>query len=255
MMHNSTNRFADRVENYVKFRPRYPGEFVNHLIIEQVLKQDTIVADVGSGTGFSAQPILEYGNTVYGVEPNEPMRSAGEKFLAQYVNFISIDGTAEQTTLPNNSVDLVIAGQAFHWFDQDKCKTEFQRILKPAGHLLLMWNERLTVTTPFLTEYENLLLKHSTDYTDINHINITPKLIAEFFSPNRVEKHEIENIQTVDYDGLEGRLMSCSYVPNYGEEGHEAMLTDLRMLYEQFEVNGKLDFIYLTRMYYGLLAS
>lgn len=253
-MSNSTERFANRVANYVKYRPSYPREFVDHLIRIEALKPDYVVADIGSGTGLSALPLIEQGNHVYCVEPNEPMRIAGEEYLQQYKNFTSIDGTAEHTTLEDDSVDLIVAGQAFHWFDRITTRREFERILRPEGMVLLMWNERLIDASPFLHEYEQFLLTHGTDYSEINHVHVTPDVIERFFEPNEVMTHEFENIQTVDYDGLEGRVMSCSYVPNYGDTGHAELIDALRELHKLHAVDGKVDFIYMTKMFYGKLA-
>ncbi|MGZ6555184.1 MAG: class I SAM-dependent methyltransferase, partial [Bacteroidia bacterium] len=144
------NRFSNRVENYVKFRPDYPAEIIPFLKQHLILNSESVVADIGSGTGISAELFLKNGNVVYGVEPNKEMREAGERLLKGYPNFYSVDATAENTTLPTDDIDLIIAGQAFHWFDKQKCRTEFHRILKPTGTVILMWNDRRTDTTPFL---------------------------------------------------------------------------------------------------------
>ena len=100
---------------------------------------------------------LENGNEVFGVEPNELMRSAGVEFLAGFPKFRSISGTAENTTLSDGSVDLVVTAQAFHWFDPEKARAEFKRILKENGFVALIWNERQLNTTPSLAEYEQFL--------------------------------------------------------------------------------------------------
>src|ERR1041385_6863394 len=150
MTHNSTERFSDRVENYVKYRPHYPREILTALEQLAGLTPTCALADIGSGTGISAELFLEYGNAVYGIEPNNAMRKAGEAYLSRFPKFKSIDGTAETTMLSDASVDLIIAGQAFHWFDVERSRTEFKRILKPGGWAALFWNDRQTDTTPFL---------------------------------------------------------------------------------------------------------
>jgi SAM-dependent methyltransferase len=128
-----TERFSGRAEGYAKYRPGYPGEVLGLLEERCGFDRVWIVADVGSGTGNLARLFLENGNAVYGVEPNEEMRGAGERALASYERFVSLAGTAEATTLPDGSVDLVSAGQAFHWFDRERTREEFRRILKPGG--------------------------------------------------------------------------------------------------------------------------
>ncbi len=137
-----TKRFSTRVDNYVRYRPTYPREIIELLQKECNVTPDSIIADVASGTGIFTRLLLENGNRVYGVEPNPDMRRAGEQFLAQYPHFTSVAGMAEATTLPDQSVDLVTAAQAAHWFDRGKARREFLRILKPQGWTVLLWNER-----------------------------------------------------------------------------------------------------------------
>src|SRR3954462_7304824 len=117
MASDSTDRFSDRVEHYIRSRPSYPDALFDFLRKELRLAPDWAIADIGSGTGISSKPFLQNGNTLYGIEPNAPMRQAAERLLGSFPNFRSIDGTAEGTTLANGSVDLIVAAQAFHWFD------------------------------------------------------------------------------------------------------------------------------------------
>src|SRR6266446_9260655 len=109
-----TERFSNRVENYIRYRPGYPKEIIELLKAECGLFPQSVVADAGSGTGLLAKLFLENGNLVFGIEPNREMRAAGERLLQAYPRFTSIAGTAEATTLPGQSVDFVTAGQAFH---------------------------------------------------------------------------------------------------------------------------------------------
>src|SRR5438552_226529 len=127
-MNNSTTRFSNRVEQYVKYRPSYPKEIIPFLENTIDLNPSFVIADIGSGTGISSKIFLANGNTVYAVEPNNEMRNKAEELLWQYDSFISINGTAEQTTLADTSADMIVAGQAFHWFDAVKAKIEFRRI-------------------------------------------------------------------------------------------------------------------------------
>src|SRR5579885_3110804 len=128
-----TRRFSDRVENYVRYRPHYPDGVLDVLRTETGLTPTAVVADVGSGTGISAKLFLRNGNLVLGVEPNREMREAAERLLSDYPHFTSVAGTAEATTLPDRSVDYAVAAQAFHWFDHDRARHEFARILHPGG--------------------------------------------------------------------------------------------------------------------------
>lgn len=250
---NATSRFSDRAENYVLYRPGYPAEVIRELKAECGLKPSHVVADIASGTGIWTRLLLENGNPVFGVEPNAEMREAGERLLAAFRKFISLAGTAEATTLADRSVDFVTAAQAAHWFDRQKSRREFVRILKPGGWLVLLWNERLTDSTPFLRDYEQLLLKYGTDYQDIRHEHTTSE-VNQFFDPAPFQQRAFEMRQEFDYVGVEGRLLSSSYAPGPDHPQHLPMLRELRRIFDAHSVSGRATFEYKTRLYFGRLS-
>lgn len=249
---NPTQRFSSRVNNYVRYRPGYPREVLDLLKKECSLTAGSLIADIASGTGIFTQMLLENGNRVFGVEPNAEMSRAGEEFLRSYSRFTSIAGTAEATTLPDQSVDIVTAAQAAHWFDRQKARREFVRILKAGGWCVLLWNERRTDTTPFLRDYEQLLLTYGTDYQEVRHERTTAE-IAGFFSPSPFRSSALEMCQHVDYAGLEGRLLSSSYTPTPDHANYESMLRELRRTFDAHEINGRVSLDYNTLVYYGQL--
>jgi SAM-dependent methyltransferase len=253
-MSDPTMRFSTRVEAYVRYRPGYPPEIVRLLERECGLTPGSLIADVGSGTGILAELFLKNGNRVVGVEPNREMREASGRLLAGYPGFASVDARAEATTLPDASVDLVTAGQAFHWFDRPAARREFARILEPAGWVVLIWNVRRKTTTPFLRAYERLLLTHSIDYRTVDHENVTDAMIAEFFRPGSCTLRTFENRQLFDCAGLEGRLMSSSYVPEPGHPNHAPMLAELRAIFAAHQQDGMVSFDHDTKVYAGRLT-
>ncbi len=250
---NTLSRFSDRVDNYIKYRPDYPDEIVTFLKENNLLTEESILADIGSGTGISAEPFLNNGNKVYGIEPNKEMRVAAEKLLVEFKNFKSLDATAENTTLENNSIDLIIAGQAFHWFDKEKSKNEFKRILKQDGTVVLMWNDRRTDSTPFLREYEDFLNQFATDYLEVNHKNIDETVFNNFFGKQNYALKSFDNYQYFDFEGLKGRVLSSSYMPNQEHKDYALMIEELKELYTRFEKNGQVVLEYDTNIYYGKL--
>ncbi len=245
-----TKRFSSRVENYVKYRPHYPREVIEILREVCGLMRDWRVADIGSGTGISTELFLTNGNPTYGVEPNQPMREAAESCLKEYTGFTSVDGTAEETTLPDSSVELVVAGQAFHWFDRARAKVEFRRILKPGGWVALMWNRRRK-DMPFLAEYEELSRTFSPDYDKVDGTNVTDEMFAEFFSPNVYQFRACEHGRLQDYEALKGGLLSSSYSPEPGHPNHEPMIAELEKLFARHERDGRVRFEYDTQVYVG----
>jgi SAM-dependent methyltransferase len=251
---NSTERFSDRVEHYARYRPRYPTAVLDVLRAEIGLTSAWTIADIGSGTGISAELFLQNGNTVYGVEPNKPMREAAERLLAGYPRFHSIAAAAEATTLADPVVDCVVAAQAFHWFDVLKTRAEFIRILRPSGWAVLMWNTRRLDATPFLRAYEELLLEYGTDYQRVRHDRIDDDAIKNFFGQRGCGLRSMENRQELTLEGLRGRLLSSSYVPAAGAPRHDAMLETLARLFDDHQTSGRVCLEYDTQLFYGQLT-
>jgi ubiquinone/menaquinone biosynthesis C-methylase UbiE len=249
-MPDPTERFSTRVNDYVRYRPTYPAGVIDRLRDECGLTRDSVVADVASGTGIFTKLLLENGNRVYGVEPNVDMRRAGEQFLAGYPKFTSVAGTAEATTLADHSVDMVTAAQAAHWFKRDMARREFLRILRAGGFVALLWNQRRVGSTPFLRDYEQLLLTYGTDYKEVRHERTTDA-IEEFFAPSAYKTAQLEITQDVDYEGLKGRLVSSSYTPPQGHEHYGPMLSELQRIFERHHVGGRVGLDYDTLIYWG----
>jgi SAM-dependent methyltransferase len=251
---NPTERFSDRAQSYLKFRPHYPREIIPYLIATAGLSKEDVVADIGSGTGFLSELFLEQGNIVYGVEPNKEMREAGESYLNHYSNFRSISGTAEHTPLRDHSIDFVVAGQAFHWFEPEPFRRECARMLRNKAIVCLVWNQRDFQSTKFLQEYEDLLKKYSEDYQKIRHDNITRDDLQSFFGAREINSVQFPYIQHLDFDGLKGRLLSSSYVPMKGHPLYEEMLGTLEQSFITHNKDGKIELVYVTKVYWSTLA-
>ena len=250
----STHRFADRVDNYVKYRPHYPQEMLDFLLTEKIITTNSVVADIGSGTGISSELFLKLNLEVYGVEPNKEMRQAAENSLKSYKNFHSIEASAERTSLKDRCVDVIIVGQAFHWFDKELCKQEFKRILKPNGHVVLMWNDRRTDSSDFLRSYEDFLQACSTDYQNVNHKNTQEeKILTAFFGEGKYKEKWFYNFQEVDFAGLKGRVLSSSYMPNEGHQDYDHMIYCLKKVFARYQQNNLVRLDYDTKIYYGQL--
>jgi SAM-dependent methyltransferase len=242
------------VDAYVKYRPSYPAELLETLRAHCGLTEHSVVADIGSGTGISTRLFLSHGNRVYGVEPNVDMRSAAEGLLSEYPEFVSKNGRAEATGLDPAAIDFVVAAQAFHWFDRDACRREFIRILRPGGWVVLLWNVRLSDTTAFLRAYELLLRQHAEDYASVNHKDVVSESsIAEFFRPGSFGAESFASHQTLDFEGLFGRAMSASYVPELGTPRHAAFAAELRAIFDAHAEDGRVRIEYATRLFWGRL--
>lgn len=249
-MSNNLERFSSRVGNYVRYRPGYPAEVVELLRQECGLNTQSVIADLGSGTGKLAELFLRNGNQVFGVEPNTAMRQAGELLLRDFPNFASIDATAEHTTLNNSSIDVVTAGQAFHWFDVEQTKHECRRILKPSGSIALIWNDRKLQSTPFLDDYEKLLIDFGTDYGEVRHDRAVAA-IEQFFAPQPVKLRSFPNKQIFDLDGLKGRVFSSSYTPEPDHPSFAPMVKRLEEIFARHQQDGAVTFEYDTKVFFG----
>jgi len=247
-----TARFSDRVDNYVRYRPGYSAEVIELLRSECGLRPSHLIADIASGTGLFTRLLLENGNSVFAVEPNAEMREMGNHELASYGRLVSVNGTAEETTLATGSMDFVTAAQAAHWFDLRRARAEFVRILKSGGWCVLIWNERRTDATPFLRDYEQMLLDYGTDYKEVRHERTTA-LIHSFFAPERCRERVFDLRQRFDYEGTAGRLLSSSYAPLEGHPKHAPMMRELERIYRAHARNDTVEFEYNTRVYYGHL--
>lgn len=254
-LRDSKHRFSDRVDDYLRYRPRYQREIVDALAAACGLTPRHLIADVGCGTGFSAEPFLNNGNRVIGIEPNREMREAGAQFLAAFPNFEMRDGAAESTGLADASVDFVLAGQAFHWFPPQAARAEFARILSPQGGVVVIWHDRSLNATPFLRDYEEFLQRYAIDYKDVAHRHVgNPEIMAEFFAPQQVKLISLEAEQRLDFDGLRGRLLSSSYIPREGPQA-EAMLAELPELFAKYAQDGHVKLLYETKIFYGHLSA
>ena len=243
-----TERFSSRAEDYARYRPDYPQAAIDLLAARAGLSASATVADVGSGTGILTERLLASGAQVFGVEPNDAMRAAAEARLGTRPRFHSVAGTAEATTLAPESIDLWVAGQAFHWFDVPRSRQEALRVLRGGGWAALLWNERPAQADAFLADYEALLLEHAADYAKITASRADEASMRQFFG-GAPELAAFPNRQSLDFAGLKGRLMSSSYAPEAGHPQHEPMMAGLRAVFERHARRGAIVFPYRTLVY------
>jgi ubiquinone/menaquinone biosynthesis C-methylase UbiE len=252
---DAKQRFSNRVSDYARYRPGYPQALVDLLTAECGLRPHHIIADIGSGTGLLSRLFLDHGNRVYGVEPNAEMRAGGEESLREYANFASTDGSAEATTLPKTSVDLVTVGQAFHWFDVSAAQREFRRILKPDGWAVVVWQDRRMEETPFAREYEDVLVRFGIGYKSVKDNYPEVERMRKFFDAGTFQTRDLSNHQDFDWEGLRGRLRSSSYAPTENHPNYAPMIGELRRIFDTYQQNGAVRMDYFARVYFGKLCG
>jgi SAM-dependent methyltransferase len=250
---DAKNRFSNRVADYLRYRPHYPETVLDFLRSQSHLSPAHTVADIGSGTGFLSELFLKNGNPVFGVEPNQEMREAGEEYLAGYPRFTSINGSAEATMLPDSAADFVTVGQAFHWFKPAPTRREFARIVRPDGWVVIAFNDRTQSATGFAVSYEDLLVRFGTDYTRVRDSYPQPKDISAFFGHDNFFMREIPNCQQLDLNSLRGRLRSSSFVPSEGQPNFTEMMAVLDGLFAAHQQGGRVLMEFSTWVYLGQL--
>jgi SAM-dependent methyltransferase len=252
---DAKQRFSNRVADYVRYRPSYPAALIDVLEKECGLRQEHVIADIGSGTGLLSILFLENGNRVWGVEPNAEMRHAGEQILRTFQEFVSIAGSAEATTLKDASVDFVTAGQAFHWFEPDAARREFRRILRPHGWVVIVWNDRRMEEKQLTCEYEGLLERFGIDYKRVKDAYPETRHIKDFFGTGHFFSRDLPHKQVLDWEGLQGRLRSSSFAPTEGHVNYEPMMKELERIFRAHEQQGRVRLEYWTRLYCGQLHA
>lgn len=251
----NTERFSGRVGDYAQSRPGYPAETITLLEHETGLSTSAIIADIGSGTGISSEMFLQYGCRVFGVEPNDEMRRAGEVTLQDYQEFTTVRGSAEATGLDDHSVDYVVAARAGHWFDVEMCRKEFARILRGDGWIVLMWNLRRLDTTPFLRAFEALLQQFGTDYGYVKQHTAEESRIRRLFANDEFIHRALSNAQHHDRDGFIGRIRSMSYTPAPDQPGFAVLMDAADRIYHEHQQDGIVTIEYDTEIYWGRPVS
>ncbi|MCX6158877.1 MAG: class I SAM-dependent methyltransferase [Ignavibacteriae bacterium] len=248
-MKDNVANFTGRVEEYAKCRPGYPEQIISLLENKIGFDQSKDIADIGCGTGKLSRVFLNNGNLVFGVEPNEEMRKMAETLLNKFINFISVEGTAETTMLATNSVDVITVGQAFHWFDLKKAKKEFKRILRKDGCVVIVWNERNN-NTQVMKAVNRILLSLNQEHEEAEKNLVDKNLLSAFFGVDKVGKSTFPNYQMLDLAGLKGRIHSISYVPDSGSENKRVM-NEVKDVFEKFNNGGQVKIEYTTRVFWG----
>lgn len=253
MERTSINRFTSRAANYDKYRPTYPETlvaFINEFI---GLSNEQVVADFAAGTGIFTKLLAAHPNTVYVVEPNLEMLSLAKIRLDGFPNCIFVAGAAEKSPLAGESLDLITVAQAYHWLDPQKTRQEFRRILKPDGHVALIWNRRNT-DAPFERGYEQLIQKYSTDYHLVNQRRLEDLDITSFFAPNIPAYRIFEHTDNLSLEQAIGRTQSYSYMPETGTPEMARVIAELTQLFDHTQANGWVKLSYQTRLFIGKLS-
>lgn len=248
---DATERFSSRVESYRLHRPRYPLAVVDLLTCECDLQPNAAIADVAAGTGLLAEIFLARGHRVTAVEPNKNMRETCAALMTRFPALQCVDGTAENTGLPSHSSDLISVGQALHWFDLSRARDEFMRVLRPSGWCAVVYNERCMGGDPFHDGYEQILQKFGIDYETVRHSYLQEERLIGFFGIGKMRQATLPNSQELDLDGLMGRILSSSYMPQPGHPRFAPMSKAIEDLFVMCARGGHVRMQYECVISYG----
>jgi len=250
MQRDSIQRFSDRAENYDKFRPDYPQALLEFLRETVPINPDSVIADIAAGTGIFTEQIADWGTRIYVVEPNPYMRSMAHRRLGECDRCVFLDGTAESTGLPDNSVDLFVSAQAFHWFDLARTRVELERAGRNAPYVAIIWNLRNT-RSAFEAGYESFVRTYATDYLRVSQRKMDTAEVRSFFAPSRSQYRVFGHIDSLTYPQLLGRTLSYSFLPDETSPLLPEMKAELEVLFRKHQRQGKVRLSYKTRLFVG----
>lgn len=245
---DNTIKFTGKSGAYTSARPSYAQGLFDYLVHELGVNKQTVIADIGSGTGKLSQDLLKISGTVYCLEPNDEMRQAAESLLCHQEGFISVDGSAEQTTLVDKCVDFILVGQAFHWFDASSFKRECQRILKENGKVILVWNSWI-ITREVIMKYHELCENFCPSFKGFSG-GLEIKMIADFFEDS-YEVRRVANDLVFNKESFINRALSASYSLTEADEKFENYIKELELFFDEYAIDGTLTMPNETVWYMG----
>jgi len=251
-------RFTGKAELYTKYRPSYPKELIDYLY-SIGFEKDSIIADIGAGTGIFSRLMLERGSKVFCVEPNEDMRNASINDLSEFTNFISVNGNDKNTGLQDKSIDFVTAAQAAHWFDQQAFTMECQRILKSNGKILMVWNTRDYEHEIVIRDYEIRNKYAVGDKKGMSNPTSEYSLsdVYDYFKDGICEYKVFRNDLQFNRNNYIGRNLSASYAPREESDPdiYRALTYELAKLFDEYSVDGILNYPHFTESYIGIIRT
>jgi len=224
----NTEKFTGKAESYAKARPGYPDAAMDY--IKTLVPPNAVFADIGAGTGKFTELLAKSGYTVFAVEPNADMQEQLSITLAPYQNAKIITGSAEATTLPDHSIDVVTCAQALGWFDLKAFRTECRRIGKSDVLVISLYN-----VTP------------GDNHTPGSH-RLSSKQAAELFFKNPVVR-EFPNPILYTRERWLQQNASISDNPQPSDSEYEAHIAEMNAVFDSNNVDGLLRINLVTTVY------
>ncbi len=247
------DKYKNKAQHYSFSRPTYPKELIKYLNDVEDLQSYRYAADVGAGTGIFTKILLDNNHIVYAVEPSRDMRDKLNELKNDYIDLEIINGTAENTSIKDKSIDLIVSAQSLHWFNLQRAKTEFKRILKDKNLCLFIWNERVAKKNSFTSSYESLIYEFVSNYKSyIKKGNDVISRLNEFVSPATIRKVTFPNAINMDYEGIINLFYSYSYSPSYDVHSQETqrIIKKIDTIFNEYTNGNTVEILYTTNVYY-----
>ena len=241
--------FSGKNEVYSKSRPDYPQGLIDFLF-ENFIKEESVIADIGAGTGIFTKQLSKLNNIIFAVEPNDDMFSSLKENLKDYKNIEILKGSAENLPLPDKSINFICAAQAFHWFDKEKFKNECTRVLKENGFVALLWNVR-DESTDLVKEIDLINRKYCKNYKGFSSgLKIEKESFCDFFEGDFIAKNFRNDIPFTKENFIK-RNLSSSFSPKETDENYLPFINELKKLAERYETNGIVTLPNITKCFIG----
>jgi SAM-dependent methyltransferase len=238
-MEPNVTRFDGRVADYDRYRERYDANVVLPLLRTWCgLTSQWRVADVGAGTGMLADVFLGNGNSVIAIEPNEEMRTMCAQLHPDAPLLEILNGTAENTSLPDASVDAVVVGRALHWFDLHRTMEEFRRVLRPDGWVIVVALGRTEKGREENGEFERVLREASSTHADTHAAYKVYGQLPGFFDGGEFHHKVILGKMPFDWESLRGMTLSLSHSPRVTSPEFPEFERRLREFFDRYSREG-----------------
>lgn len=244
-MNLNVNKFNDKSDFYNKYRPKYAKDVID-IIIDSMNNKNEIIADIACGTGIFTKQLYDRKCNVIGIEPNKEMF---EKACKNLDGVKLINATAEETTLENNSIDIITVAQALHWFNLDEFIKEARRILKTGGRVAVIYNS-IDDSKEIIIEYKDIYIRNCKDYN--NHNRNYNELFDKLFDGNYILKVS-QNNQKYTYDEFMGYTFSMSYSLKQDDENYDTFIKELTDLFNKYSKDGIIELPMNSKLAFGIL--
>jgi ubiquinone/menaquinone biosynthesis C-methylase UbiE len=250
---DSSRIFSKKAESYARYRWDYPAEAIETIVEVTGISRESVLADIGAGTGILTKVFLKRAGRVYAIEPNPEMRALAVSQWGGFPSFQAVDALADATTLPDQSIDVITVGQAIHWFPPESFQKECMRILKPGGWLAIFryssMNEGLSL------EDKGLL---SEIFTEKNGYSATrpgdlpeQKPMSFYFRGEHFTKQDFYRTHQESWEEFLGALHSVSNAPDPNHPAFENFVFAAKRFFDQASRGGQLETKQHTELFLG----